>query len=605
MLIFIVVRKSIFLEAAVAWLGVIAMFAEAESWLAPTHIQSIDNDRFALMCRNAGQVRFYDANEFKLTQTIDLGATPVNSCINNSGKILYVATEQPDQIVKIDLEQGKILTKVATFSGACSPVFDSDSNSLFLCNRWANKVTALDADTLDLKWAVPAIREPGSVILDPVRKVLYVANCQPLAKATDEVINTYIQLLNPADGKQVKKIKMPTHCADHKEMVLSPDGRTIAFVHDFAKTYQPSFQIEWAWINSSYVTFIDTETQAIRYTVALDDVVHGAASPFAIDWTPNGETLLVTHTGTHELSVINYAGIDTQLSYQGKMSFYVDVQEVMKPIRQRVPLSGKGPRNFILLGDKVIVPGLYTDTLSVVDLANHNQVQSIELNPDYGLTQAQAGEMYFNDASRCFQNWQSCTGCHPDARADSFNWDLMNDGLGNPKNTKSLLFSHVTPPSMCSGVRPTAESAVRAGVHHILFTQVIEEEALAMDEYLKSLRPLPSPYLVDGKLSEKAEKGREIFRSKEVGCSSCHSGNFFTDMQMHDVGTACEMDAPQVEFDTPTLREVWRTAPYLHDGTAVTILDLLTTGNEKQLHGNTKSLSHEDLEALAEYVLSL
>lgn len=49
------------------------------------------------------------------------------------------------------------------------------------------------------------------------------------------------------------------------------------------------------------------------------------------------------------------------------------------------------------------------------------------------------------------------------------NWDLMNDGVGNSKNCKSLLFSHPTPPSMISGIRETAEHAVRAGFKFIQF----------------------------------------------------------------------------------------------------------------------------------------
>ncbi|MFQ5576179.1 MAG: glycosyltransferase family 39 protein, partial [Anaerolineae bacterium] len=48
---------------------------------------------------------------------------------------------------------------------------------------------------------------------------------------------------------------------------------------------------------------------------------------------------------------------------------------------------------------------------------------------------------------------------------------------------------------------PNAEAGVRAGITHILFAVRPEEEAAAIDEYLKSLRPVPSPHLVDGNLS--------------------------------------------------------------------------------------------------------
>ncbi len=68
---------------------------------------------------------------------------------------------------------------------------------------------------------------------------------------------------------------------------------------------------------------------------------------------------------------------------------------------------------------------------------------------------------------------------------DGMNWDLMNDGVGNPKNCKSLLYSHVTPRNMISGIRESAEVAVRAGFKHIQFYDISEQDAVLVDEYLK------------------------------------------------------------------------------------------------------------------------
>jgi cytochrome c peroxidase len=59
------------------------------------------------------------------------------------------------------------------------------------------------------------------------------------------------------------------------------------------------------------------------------------------------------------------------------------------------------------------------------------------------------------------------------------------------------------------------------------------------------------------------------------------------------------------EFDTPTLIEVWRTAPYLYDGRAATMMDVLKTFNKDNRHGWTSDLTEEELRDLAEYVLSL
>jgi cytochrome c peroxidase len=186
---------------------------------------------------------------------------------------------------------------------------------------------------------------------------------------------------------------------------------------------------------------------------------------------------------------------------------------------------------------------------------------------------------------------------------DGLNWDLPNDGTGNPKNTKSLLLAHKTPPSMWLGVRTNAEAAVRAGIRHILFTEQPEEVPAAIDEYLKSLKPVPSPYLVDGKLSEAAERGQKVFL--QADCATCHPPGLFTDLEKYDVGTRARFDQPIDKFYTPTLIEVWRTAPYLHDGSAATMRDVLTTHNPHDQHGETSNLSNQEIDDLCAYILSL
>ena len=182
------------------------------------------------------------------------------------------------------------------------------------------------------------------------------------------------------------------------------------------------------------------------------------------------------------------------------------------------------------------------------------------------------------------------------------NWDLLNDGLGNPKNTKSLLLAHRTPPAMALGVRSDAEAAVRAGIKHIQFAVRPEQDAVAIDEYLRSLKPLPSPYLQAGRLSQGAKRGRKIFKKAE--CATCHPAPLYTDRGKYDVGTG-KLGEKGKAFDTPTLVEVWRTAPYLHDGRAATIREVLTKYNPADRHGKTSGLTDAQLDDLTEFILSL
>jgi DNA-binding beta-propeller fold protein YncE/mono/diheme cytochrome c family protein len=220
-------------------------------------------------------------------------------------------------------------------------------------------------------------------------------------------------------------------------------------------------------------------------------------------------------------------------------------------------------------------------------------------------TLARQGEMFFNDATLCFQGWQSCASCHSsDARVDGMNWDLLNDGIGNPKNVKSLLLAFQTGPAMAMGVRANAAAAVRAGIRHILFSVLPEEYPAAIDEYLKSLKPIPSPHLVKGKLSAAAQRGKKLFNDETVGCAECHPPPLFTDSKAHHVGTGKFDDAAD-RFYTPTLVEVWRTAPYLHDGSAATLREAITTGNANDRRGKTSHLKPAQIDDLVAYLQSL
>ena len=210
------------------------------------------------------------------------------------------------------------------------------------------------------------------------------------------------------------------------------------------------------------------------------------------------------------------------------LSFLAGLRE-----RRPLPAGDLGPRAVVVVGRRAYAANYFSDTLSVLELdSRHSQAETIPLGPKPRMTAARQGELYFHDARICLQGWQSCASCHPgDARVDGLNWDLLNDGIGNPKNTRSLLLAHKTPPAMSLGVRETAETAVRAGIRHILFTVQPPEVAEAIDAYLKSLKPVPSPHLVNGRLSPAARRGQQLFRSKETGCAECHPPPLFTDLK--------------------------------------------------------------------------
>ncbi|HEY2212018.1 MAG TPA: cytochrome c peroxidase [Pseudolabrys sp.] len=95
----------------------------------------------------------------------------------------------------------------------------------------------------------------------------------------------------------------------------------------------------------------------------------------------------------------------------------------------------------------------------------------------------------------------------------------------------------------------------------------------------------------DSAISESAIRGFDLFNGK-AHCASCHSGWAFTDSSFHDIGTATGDDLGRgrlfptsaklrYAFKTPTLRDVARRAPYMHDGSVPTlaaVVDLYNRG---------------------------
>jgi cytochrome c peroxidase len=88
-------------------------------------------------------------------------------------------------------------------------------------------------------------------------------------------------------------------------------------------------------------------------------------------------------------------------------------------------------------------------------------------------------------------------------------------------------------------------------------------------------------------LSEAAQRGMKVFFNK-AHCSACHSGPSFSDAAFHNIGVGMESKEPDLgrfvvtkvegdkgSFKTPTLREIGRTAPYMHDGRFPTLEEVV------------------------------
>lgn len=483
---------------------------------------------------------------------------------------------------------------IPTGSGACYPLVDEQSNKLYVCNQFSTTITEIDLTTRKVSREARALREPKSAVIDAKRKYLLVANFLPRQRADVDTVSACVSVIDLNRFQKVTDIPLANGSNALRGVAVSPDGRYLLVTHNLGRFQVPTSQLQQGWMNTSAMSVVNLDNLRFEGTVLLDEPERGAAGIWDVKSTEN--KVVITHSGTHDISIIDYPAFIRKFeAYPQKDALAYDLR-FMYDVRRRVAIEGNGPRSLLLKDQMAVVPTYFSDTLNMVNL-NTLHVNTVALVNNRTESRIQRGEKYFNDADFCFQNWQSCNGCHPgDGRTDGMNWDLMNDGIGNPKNCKSMLFSHVTPPNMISGIRASANVAVRAGFTHIQFSDIPEDFAACVDEYLMNLKPVPSPYLVNGELSEKAQRGRKIF--EKLKCDECHSGPYYTDMKMYRIGEDIEFENG---WDTPTLREVWRTAPYLFDGRAATMKDVFS----EHKHGIEKKVSDKEIDELVEYVNSL
>jgi YVTN family beta-propeller protein len=626
-------QKSFGLLAAVALLAprvdpvaILAAPAPAQTWQAPAALAlSPDGRQLFAACARARCVTVLDSETLLAGASIALPATPTGLALSTNGQTLYVTCAAPaGSVVVVDIPHRKILRRIPAGHTPMAPVLSPDERALYVCNRFNNDVSAINLVSGKEASRIAVDREPVAAALTPNGKLLVVANHLHSGRADAELVAARVSFIDTASGRLLKHLPLPNGSGLLNAVAVSPDGRYACVTHVLARFQLPTTQVERGWINSNAFTLIDLDTLSILNTVLLDNAESGAANPWACGWSPDGATLFVTHAGTHEVSLIDFPGLLARLealpekladgvtaSYAVASRVKADVPNdlaFLTGLGERIKLNGKGPRAAVAQGARLYVASFFSDTVEILNLRRSPIPLLLEarLSADLPMSELRRGEFFFNDASLCLQAWQSCASCHSDdARVDGLNWDLMNDGIGNPKNTKSMLLAHRTPPAMSLGVRDTAVTAVRAGLRSILFTVQPEEIPQAIDAYLKSLTPIPSPIVVSNRYAARIKAGEAVFNSTQTGCSSCHPRGLYTDLQHYDVGTQNPTDKPGDAFDTPTLVEVWRTAPYLHDGSAANLREVLVDRNPKDRHGRTSHLTPDQLEALIAYLLSL
>jgi YVTN family beta-propeller protein len=216
------------------------------------------------------------------------------------------------------------------------------------------------------------------------------------------------------------------------------------------------------------------------------------------------------------------------------------------------------------------------------------------------------GKQHFHDArdTRLARDrYMSCATCHNDGGHDGRVWDFTAQGEGL-RNTTALRgrggaghgFMHWSGNfdevqdfeaqirSLAGGTGLMSDADFNAGTRSAPLGNGktgLSPDLDALAAYVASLNtfdPAPARPSIAG-LSQAATVGKAVFAAKN--CASCHGGATFTgsgEGLLVDIGTVKPSSGKRLGgtlagIDVPTLRDVWATAPYLHDGSAATLDD--------------------------------
>ncbi len=307
--------------------------------------------------------------------------------------------------------------------------------------------------------------------------------------------------------------------------------------------------------------------------------------------------------------------------------------------------GGRAPDGLVLSanGEQLFVHNSMSRSVTVFDtslscsavcgtspqVANVSTVANESLSPEV----LRGKQLFYDtqDPRLAQEGYMSCASCHLDGGHDGRTWDFtgMGEGLRNTIDLNGRGEGHgpvhwtanfdeihdfegqLRGLSSGTGLMNDADFNFGTRSEPLGLSKTdLSDDLDALTAYVVSLTTVGnSPHRNDdGNLTADAVAGRAIFTEKN--CASCHNGESFTDsisLIRHDVGTLTSNSGGRLGgaidgLDTPTLRGLWNGAPYLHDGSATTLREVLTTKNASGHHGDLSDLSNQEVDQLVAYL---
>jgi DNA-binding beta-propeller fold protein YncE len=536
--------------------------------------------------------------------------SPTDLALLPDGRRAVTANHTSDTASLVDLDAGKVLAEAACGRKPAAIAVSRDGRRAAVANLWAGSVSlfvvgddslkpageakvggfpqglafAPDGDRLyavigyadevvEINWKTAAAAHRWAAPHDPRRVVV---SADGALVAVDGEQPGRVKLWNAETEKLVWERSIEDGF-NLRGLAFTPDGEALVCAHGVRRDFPVSKgNIEEGWVVDSRLTRFPLKADATPplKQVALDERRRAVGDPCGAAFDPKGRFLAVAGSGTGELLLFDSDALPWNGGDPGDA---LDPKYTRDGKLRRIDLGGR-PMTvaFTPDGKQAVVANYLLDAVQVVDAAEGKVVRTVALGGPEKPSLPRQGEALFYDAKRSHHQWMSCSTCHVDGHTCGLNFDTLNDAsYGNPKLTPSLRGVSRTGPWTWHGWQDDLGAGVEKSYVTTMFgPKPTADETKAVVAFLETLDHPPNPNRgPDGKPTEAAERGRKVFESKGK-CTRCHDGPEFTSERTYDVHLEPD-GSPYKEWNPPTLRGLWSRGPFLHDGRAKTLDDLL------------------------------
>jgi YVTN family beta-propeller protein len=564
-----------------------------------------DGSRLLVANQTSGSVSLVDPKLAKVIRETPTGDRPNSVAVTRDGKLGVVTHWFGYDMVLLNLAEDRlqVIGRIEVGPEPRGVVVTADGSTAFVSIGAANEVVRVDLESKKVTSRLPVGREPRGLAISPDQTKLVVANSRGKS----------ISVINLASFTVEQTL--PLLADNLRQIAVSPDGRyayVAAMNNRGLATTANNIDLGWVLGQRIERVLLDGSEPAENLTLDPRGDAAGDAHGFALG--DGGKLLAVTNGGTHDLML--FRDDKKPLPWaNGVGRDLMPANLVQDKTRYRRIILGGRPTELAFAPDGVMlyVANYLSNVIQVVDTTSGVVTKSIYLGGPEVPSLARKGEALFHDAYRSSNHWYSCNTCHSEGHTGGLDFDTLNDGwqdrsanhLKSRKKAPTLRRVNQTGPWTWHGWQDDIDDAmVESFTKSMQGKKPSTDEVKALVAYLGTLDFPRNPNRnADGSLTPAAVRGEALFRSKKVGCASCHGGSELTDGKIHDVGLNERGDVYK-GHNPPSLRGVYDKDPYLHDGRARTLKDVLTGDHSPENLGG-EPITASELDDLIAYLKSL